>query len=177
MSHNDDKPPSSPQPPDGSYQPAWTGMGGLDPTLASKTHYLTGTITNLERQVAGMENSLGSLSASVIQLSNNQSVTIAAELERKIAPLQRDVATIKGEILPQLREFRDFVHTNVSFLQTAVAADGLMKGFQGQLEALEKRVGKVEAERNDAWNRRLAIASVILALLGAVVSVYVTFFK
>jgi chromosome segregation ATPase len=151
--------------------------------------YLHETVLGLEQQVKAMGNSLGEVSASVLQLSVSQPAKVARELEQKIAPMRNKLEDIENSTLPALREVNKHMVEIWTALTGAIAVignieglQGQIKGLQGQVDALDQRLKTVESQREQAWSRRMTVWTIIIGVAGVLVGavgalgVYLAFF-
>jgi chromosome segregation ATPase len=140
---------------------------------------LTDTIHSLSTRLDRMEISIGSVTGSAQALADQFGSQISDRIEEHIAPVRNELASIKDEVLPKLdtaqrtvKSVEEFLRSNAAFLATAIEAQGLLRGLQGETASIAKRLDALESIVNKAWDRRLTILSLVVAVLSAVVAAY-----
>ncbi len=138
-----------------------------------------GSIISLDEKVHTIENTLGAISTSVLELKSGKNPDIAEVIESKIKPIAIEVKAIREEIVPQLEETKsqisrsdEFLRKHADFFISAVEGEGAVKIIKSELESVDKRLGKVEGQLNVSRDRAIAIASIIIALISACIACY-----
>lgn len=141
------------------------------------------TIENLNQKVNAIVNTIGEIQT-IIYSDQNKDDNIPVEFEKRIEPLRHEVLSIKEEVLPimhqtrdQLKNYESFVRDNADFLKSAVEAQGLLKGLQGQINSMEKRLTKIENQINLSRQRTITIISSVVAIISLILLFYTILFK
>jgi len=76
-----------------------------------------------------------------------------------------------------LIKIEEFMKSNASFLVDLVSAEGRLRALENETSSLNKRVEKIESEKNLAWNKAVTILSIIVAILTTAFGIYFGFVK
>jgi chromosome segregation ATPase len=140
---------------------------------------LTGTIHSLATRLESIETSIGLVTGSAQALSSQFGGQISDQIETSIAPVRAELMSIKQEVLPELdstkrtlKSLEEFLRNNAAFLATAVEAQGLLPALQGEIGSLNRRLDAVESTVNKAWDRRLTVLSLVVAVISIAVATY-----
>jgi len=141
---------------------------------------LQGTIANLGDRIGRIEVSIASISGTAKTVTADLGIEVTRQIEDQITPVKAELASIKSEVLPELQQahatmktLESFLKDNATFLVSAVEAQGLIRGLEGQVHSATKRLDALESSVNKAWDRRLTILSLVIAVISAGVAIYV----
>lgn len=139
--------------------------------------YMGGTVNSLDEKIHAIENTLGQISASVLESKTSQNFNLVEEIENRIGPITQEVKSIKDEIVPQLettqeqlKKSDEFLRRNAEFFISAVEGEGTIKLVGNQVNSIEKRLDKVESQVNVTRDRTIAVISIIIALVSVCIA-------
>ena len=140
---------------------------------------LEGSIADLGDRIGRIETSIASISGTAKTVTAELGTEVTKQIEDQITPIRTELESIRGEILPQLQQAHGtiksveaFLKDNASFLATAVEAQGLIRGLEGEVHSVMRRLDALESTVNKAWDRRLTILSLIIAVVSAAAAIF-----